>query len=172
MTPECYVNAGSARGQPAVRACLLVALALLSAAPGAAEAQPIGQPAQTTPAAPALPPAIYRANNVKDALAALGASAAAPSGRLLLEVPDIHDSKLAVPVRMRSELPNTDAIVLIVERTPRPVAAAFAMRPMQQAEVVFQLPFARTSPVHLLVRSDGKWFRVTRTVRLAAEAWK
>jgi predicted secreted protein len=172
MKRECYVNAAMTLRRQILRASPLVALALLSAAPALGIAQPVLQPPSSAPPAPALPPSIYRATSVKEALAALGASAATESGRLLIDVPDIHDSKLAVPVRMRSELPNTDAMVLLVERSPRPVAAAFAMRPMQQAEIVFQLPFSRTSPVRLLVRADGKWFSVTRTVRLAAEAWK
>jgi predicted secreted protein len=163
MRPECYVKAAAAIGRRGAALAARAALALLLALPALAAAQP---------AAPSLPAGIYSATSVKDAIALLGAGEAAASGRLLVDVPDIHTAKLPVPVRLRSELPNTDAMVLLVERAPRPVAAAFAMRPMQQPEVVFQLPFARTSPVRLLVRSDGKWYSVTRTVRMAVDAWK
>ena len=173
MRPECYVKAAAAIGRRAAAACAGAALALLLALPAPGMAQPtpgVAQPAAA--AAPALPPGIYRATSVADVVALLGAGEAAASGRLLLDVPDIHTSKLPVPVRLRSELPNTDAMVLVVERAPRPVAAAFAMRPMQTPEIVFQLPFTRSSPVRLLVRSEGKWYSVTRTVRMAVDAWK
>jgi predicted secreted protein len=163
MRPECYVKAAAAIGRRGVALAARAALALLLALPAVAAAQA---------SAPSLPAGIHSATSVKDAIALLGAGEAAASGRLLVDVPDIHTSKLPVPVRLRSELPNTDAMVLLVERAPRPVAAAIAMRPMQQPEVVFQLPFARTSPVRLLVRSDGKWYSVTRTVRMAVDAWK
>jgi predicted secreted protein len=129
-------------------------------------------PTVPAPAAPALPANVYRAAGVKDALAALGATGATASGRLLLEVPDIHDTKQPVPVRMRSELPNTDAMVLLVERRVQPIAVAIAMRPMSNPDVVFQVPIDKSSPVRLLVRADGRWYSVTRTVRLATEAWK
>jgi hypothetical protein len=46
------------------------------------------------------------------------------------------------------------------------------MRPMQQPEVVFQLPITRSGALRLLVRSEGKWYSATRTVRMAADAWK
>lgn len=129
-------------------------------------------PATAIPDAPALPAGIYRATGVKEALAALGATGAAASGRLLLDVPDIHDTRQPVPVRMRSELPNTDAMVLLIERRVRPVAFAIAMRPMTNPDIVFQVPVDSTSLVQLLVRADGRWYAVSRKVRLATEAWK
>ncbi len=152
-----------------MRHAAIVLLSLLCAALPALAQQP---PAAQVPSAPTLPPNVYRAAGVNEALAALGATGATASGRLLLEVPDIHDTKQPVPVRMRSELPNTDAMVLLVERRVRPVAVAIAMRPMTNPDVVFQVPIDKTSPVRLLVRADGRWYSVTRTVRLATEAWK
>jgi predicted secreted protein len=176
MKSECYVNAAAGNRPALARACAQAIAALMLALPGicAAQPSPAQPPSAAAPpaAAPSLPATIYRATSVREALAALGATDATASGRLLIDAPDIHDSKLPVPVRLRSELPNTDALVLIVERSPKPVAAAFAMRPMQQPEIVFQLPFARTSSVMLLARSDGKWFSATRTIRMAVEAWK
>ncbi len=102
----------------------------------------------------------------------LGAGAAQESPRILLDMPDIYDRDTTIPVRIKAALPGVEAIVLLLDRETRPAIAGFAMRPVQDPEIAFVISAKKTGAVRALVKSEGKWFYVQKTLRLATQAWK
>jgi predicted secreted protein len=129
-------------------------------------------PAETDPTMPALPKGLLASTSYAGAQGMLGASSAQASPRILLEVPDIYDRKSAIPVRIRAAMPSVEMIVLLHERSARPVLAAFAMRPVQDPEVSFNISVLKTGVVRALVKSEGRWLYAEKSLRLATESWK
>ena len=129
-------------------------------------------PAETDPTMPALPKGLLASTSYAGAQGMLGASSAQASPRILLEVPDIYDRKSAIPVRIRAAMPSVEMIVLLHERSARPVLAAFAMRPVQDPEVSFNISVLKTGVVRALVKSEGRWVYAEKSLRLATESWK
>lgn len=113
--------------------------------------------------------AMTSANAIIDALGAKGA----PNGyRLLLDAPDIFYTNKYIPIRIRSEIPNTELIVFIVDRLPRPLYFALGAQKTPEPDINFTIDLDKSSKIRALVKAEGKWFAVERTLRLATETWK
>jgi sulfur-oxidizing protein SoxY len=111
---------------------------------------------QEARAAAARNDAAFEAKNVRDAIRAFGADAAARSDRITITGPDIADNGAFVPVSVSSTLPNVELIALLVERNPAPLAAVFMMTPDMEPFVATRVRMGETSDVHALIRSDGR----------------
>jgi sulfur-oxidizing protein SoxY len=80
--------------------------------------------------------------------------------------PDIAENGAAVQVSITSALPKTEAIAIVIEKNPGPLAAQFEIPPGTDPAIVTRLKMAQTSNVHAVVKADGKYFVSTREIRV------
>ena len=117
------------------------------------------------------PAAIERARQAKsvpEVYAALGAPMPALAGkRLLLEAPEIVISGRRVLVNLISRLPGTDLIVLIDERADPAVILIEEFAPGLDLSLRPSLTLNRTSRVRALVRAAGKFYEISREIKVA-----
>lgn len=129
----------------------------------------LGLNAQTLPA-PAANTALERARQAKTAaevLQLLGVSSPEPGKRVLLEVPDIAVANRPFTVKVSSQIAGTDWILILSERDPTPLAKLEEFSPGQDRASSVELRLASTARVRAIVRSGGKYYQVSREVKVA-----
>src|SRR5262245_5780282 len=65
----------------------------------------------------------FEAKAVADVMKSLGAAGAAESRDIVITAPDIAENGAVVPVEVASRIPGTEAISIIAEKNPFPLAA-------------------------------------------------
>ena len=109
-----------------------------------------------------------QAKSVSEVYAALGAPATPLAGnRLLLEAPDIAISGRPVLIKLTSRLPGTDLIALVDERADPALILMEEFSPGLDLSLESSITLKRTSRVRALVRAGGKFYEVSREIKVA-----
>lgn len=106
----------------------------------------------------------FGARDLAAALAALGAQPQRADDAVQLIVPEVAADGAVVPVGVRSLLPRTESIAILIEHNPHPLAALFTLAPDTVAEVHTRVRMRETSRIHALVRADGRFHSSSREV--------
>ena len=108
----------------------------------------------------------YEAKDMANAFIALGVIAPGPGKRILLDVPEIVDEKANVVVKVKTTIPNSDWIAVLVDKNPYPLVGTYDLK---DKEVSFEIKtkLAQTSNVVAIVRANGKYYRVDKEVKVA-----
>lgn len=118
-------------------------------------------------ASAAWPKDAYNAAKTEETLKALfGQSQAQASPQVKLTVPELAENGGQVPFVVTTDLPNVDAMAIIVEENPRPLATSATFDKRAVPMLKTRLKLAKTGKVVALVRSDGKLYSVTREVKV------
>jgi len=88
------------------------------------------------------------------------------SDEIVLTLPDVADNGAQVPVEIESRLPDTDTVLILVERNPNMVAARFELHEGMLPQLQTYIKMNETSDVFALVRSQGKYFMTRRHVQV------
>jgi sulfur-oxidizing protein SoxY len=80
--------------------------------------------------------------------------------------PDIAENGAAVQVSVTSAVPKTQAIAIVIEKNPGPLAAQFEVPAGTDPSIVTRFKMAQTSNVHAVVKADGKYLVSTRQIRV------
>lgn len=126
-----------------------------------------------TPPMPAASAALERARQAKtpaEVLSALGVPTPEPGKRVLLEVPDIAVANRPFNVKVSSQMPGTDWILILSERGPMPLATLQEFTPGADRSASVELKLPATGRVRAIVRSSGRYFQVSREVKIATPA--
>jgi len=108
----------------------------------------------------------FEAKTMPDALKALGAEAPASSGDVQIVASDIAENGAVVPVQAVSKLPNTERIVIMVEKNPNMLAAAYDIPPDTIPDVTARIKMGQTSNVVVLVKADGKFYSAAKEIKV------
>lgn len=111
----------------------------------------------------------FEARDANAVLSALGVTAPGPGKQILLDIPDIVDSGAGIPLKIMSAIPATDWIAVLVDRNPTPLAAQFNLSGSTEPEIEVNIKMAQTSMVRALVRAGGKYYAVTKEVKVAID---
>jgi sulfur-oxidizing protein SoxY len=107
------------------------------------------------------------AKDVAGALNALGVQNAGPGKRILLDVPEIVDEKGSVAIKVKSAIPNTDWIAVLIDKNPHPFVGEFDLMGTKTTEIEVKVQLLQTSSIVAVVRADGKYYRVDKEVKVA-----
>lgn len=107
----------------------------------------------------------FEARNLSDALKAIGGTPAS-SDQVTVVAPDIAENGAVVPVGAISRLPNTTEIMIVVEKNPWPIAAAFTIPPDTRPDVQTRIKMGQSSNVIAVVKADGKLYSATKETRV------
>lgn len=133
------------------------------AAPAAAEPE-----AKATAAAEGTGSPIFDAENLEDALKALGAEAAEASDKITLIAPDVAENGAVVPVSIESTLEGATQFAFVAENNARPVAATFDLSPEMAGFIGIRMRMGKTGKVIALVTAGDKVYKAEKNVKVTA----
>jgi len=97
--------------------------------------------------------AAFEADNLDDAMAALGGSEAAESDQIKIKAPEIAENGAVVPITVSTDIEGATEIAILVPENPAPMAAAFKLAANSVATASTRLKMGKTSDVIALVKT-------------------
>lgn len=110
--------------------------------------------------------AAFQAKTLPDALRAIGATEPADSRDIVIDAPDVAENGAVVPISIRSNLPGTETIALLVEKNPQPLASLYEVLPGLEPEIGNRIKMNETSDVYVVVRAGGRYYMARREVKV------
>ncbi len=111
-------------------------------------------------------PVAFTANTLKKALSDLKIPPPSISQKIILTAPDIAENGASVSVGVVSELPNTTHIYILVAKNPNPLAASIFIPNGTVPEIKLYIRMNETSPIHVIVKSNDKFYAAIHTVQV------
>jgi len=108
----------------------------------------------------------FKAQGIPATLKALGASDAANSTDITIISPDIAENGAVVPVGIRSSIPKTESMALLVEKNPSSLAGAYDILEGAEAEVSMRIKMGQSSDVIAVVKADGKFYMARKEIKV------
>ena len=119
-----------------------------------------------TASAQAFDQAAFQAKSIADAMKALGAGAPAESKDITIVSPDIAENGAVVPVGIRSNLPRTEFMALLVDKNPNALAGAYRLLEGAEPDVSMRIKMGQSSDVVAIVRADGKYYMARKEIKV------
>jgi sulfur-oxidizing protein SoxY len=110
--------------------------------------------------------AAFEAKGVADALKAIGAENPADSKDITIKAPDIAENGAVVPVEVTSKIAGTEAIAIVVEKNPSPLAADFHLANGAEGYISTRIKMGQTSNVRVVVKAGGKTYAAVKEVKV------
>ena len=109
----------------------------------------------------------FDAKTVADVLKAMGASAPAESKDVTLTAPDIAENGAVVPLGAATTLPNVKQMLVLVEKNPNTLVAAFTVNEALEANFLTRAKLGQSSDVYAVaITNDGKAFYAKKEVKV------
>jgi sulfur-oxidizing protein SoxY len=83
---------------------------------------------------------------------------------ILITVPDKAENGAIVQVEVKSNIPNTESISILVEKNPTPLIAHFKFSNGAEPFVVTRIKMAETSDVKVVVKAGNQYFTNAKSV--------
>lgn len=87
-----------------------------------------------------------------------------PSQEILITLPDKAENGAIVQVEVKSNIPNTETISILVEKNPTPLIAHFKFSNGAVPFVVTRIKMAETSDVKVVVKVGNQYFTNAKSV--------
>jgi sulfur-oxidizing protein SoxY len=115
----------------------------------------------------AWPKNAFDAKSVTDAIKALsGNDNTANSSDVAIEAPDIAENGAVVSVTVKSKLPKTEQISVLVPENSTPLCASYLMTEDTDSFITGRIKMRKTSDVIALVKADGKLLTAKKAVKV------
>jgi sulfur-oxidizing protein SoxY len=108
----------------------------------------------------------FSAQGLASTLKALGAASPADSKDIVITAPDIAENGAVVPVAVRSNIPRTESIALLVEKNPNALAGSYDILEGAQPDVSMRVKMGQSSDVYAVVKADGKFFVARKEIKV------
>jgi len=109
----------------------------------------------------------FEAKTLDEALKAFGGGSSAQSKDIVfVSTPDIAENGAVVPIGITSSIPKTEAIAILIEKNPNPLAAIFEIPPGTEPAIGTRVKMAQTSNVYALVKADGKYYVASKEIKV------
>lgn len=110
--------------------------------------------------------AAFDAKTIEETLKALGAGTPANSTDVQLTAPDIAENGSVVPVGVVSTLAGVEAIAILIEKNPNPLAASFVLPAGTEPAVQTRVKMGQTSDVYALVKVGGQFLMAKKEIKV------
>ena len=91
-----------------------------------------------------------------------------PDQRVTLDVPDLAENGVMVPVVLCTSLQGADSLILLSEPNPFPLIAHFKLTPRLRGTITTRIRMGGSGDVVVIVRAGGHYYGARRHVRVAA----
>ena len=108
----------------------------------------------------------FSAKTAGDALKSLGIGSAAPSKEVTIEAPEIAENGAVVPIEITSNVPGTNALVVVIDKNPFPLIARFDFKENALPFVKLNVKMGETSDVRVVAEAAGKHYVATKEVKV------
>ncbi len=108
----------------------------------------------------------FQTKSIADTLKALGAGTPADSKDVVINSPGSDGNGAVVPVGVRSNLPKTEMIALLVEKNPSALAGAYTLLEGAEPDVNMRIKMGQSSDVYALVKADGKFYMTKKEIKV------
>ena len=88
------------------------------------------------------------------------------SSDIELKIPDIAENGAVVPVTVSTNIPNAEAIYVIIDQNPNPLSASFHLTPLIPAEISIRVKMGKSSMVQALVKTADKVYTTGQEVKV------
>ena len=111
--------------------------------------------------------AAFDARTVQDAVRALAPGALVESREVVLSTLDVSENGQEVPLGVSTSLPGVRQLLLLVEKNPAPLVAAFGLTDAVEANLAIRTKMSQTSDVYgVAVMADGRMLFARKNVRV------
>ena len=111
---------------------------------------------------------LFDAKTVSEAVRAMGGEVAVNSNDVVLSGPELVGSGFVVPMSMESRIPNTDFMLVVVQKNPLPVTVAFRIPPDTEPKISTRIKMGETSTIYGIARADGKYYVGNTMIKVRA----
>ncbi|MDI1298310.1 thiosulfate oxidation carrier protein SoxY [Methylotenera sp.] len=108
--------------------------------------------------------AAFETNKLNEAEKKLEINSEKFSQDILITVPDKAENGAIVQVEVKSNIPNTETISILVEKNPTPLIAHFKFSNGAEPFVVTRIKMAETSNVKVVVKAGNQYFTNAKNV--------
>lgn len=108
----------------------------------------------------------FEAKTIDEALDALGAGIPEDSAAIHLTAPETAENGAFVPITISSTLPRIEQIFVLVDKNPTMLVASFVLPVGTEGFITTRIKMNETSNFIALVKSDGKFYRAAREVKV------
>jgi sulfur-oxidizing protein SoxY len=108
----------------------------------------------------------FASRAVADVLKSLGATGAAESRDIVITAPDIAENGAVVPVEVTSRIPGTEAISIIAEKNPFPLAATVEIANGGEPYTYVRIKMGETANVRAVVKAGGRFYTAVKEVKV------
>jgi quinoprotein dehydrogenase-associated SoxYZ-like carrier len=108
----------------------------------------------------------FENSELQKLMVSLGGTQAVTSHRITLRCPELVENGMVVPLEIQSNLPNTDAIAIMVDGNPFPLAAKFDLLAGSNGYLATRIRLAQSSTVRAIIRSGGQTYSVSQYVKV------
>jgi len=112
--------------------------------------------------------AAFEAKTLDEAFKALGVFFPANSPAIQLTAPEIAENGAVVPITVESTLFRTEQITILVDKNPTMLVDNFFVPEGTEGFITTRIKMAQTASVIALVKADGKFYRVSKEVKVTA----
>lgn len=106
----------------------------------------------------------FEAAQLTDATKHLNIDAEIVSQDIEIIAPERAENGAVVPVEIRSNIANTEAIAILVEKNPTPLIANFMFSNGAEPYVVTRIKMAETSEIKVIVKAGNQYFTQFKSV--------
>lgn len=109
----------------------------------------------------------FETHSMDETLKALGGSTPTSSKDIaFFSTPDIAENGAVVPIGIRSSVPKTESIAILIEKNPNMLAAVFDIPPGTDSSLSTRVKMGQTSNVYALVKADGKYYVTSKEIKV------
>jgi sulfur-oxidizing protein SoxY len=112
------------------------------------------------------PDAAFDAVDANTAVSDLFDGPVTESDQITLKIPDIAENGAVVPVTVRTSLTDVEAISVVVDNNPTPLAALFELSPQSVPDVSVRIKMGESSAVRAVVKAGGKLYSTSKEVKV------
>ena len=114
----------------------------------------------------ARPDAAFNAEDAENAVNGMFDGPVTITDQITLKIPDIAENGAVVPVTVSTDLADVEAIAIVVENNPTPLAALFELSPQSVADVSVRIKMGESSAVRAIVKAGGQLFSTSKEVKV------
>lgn len=108
--------------------------------------------------------AAFESVQLSDATRHMSIDAEIPSADIQIIAPDRAENGAIVQVEVKSNIENTEAIAIFVEKNPTPLIANFMFSNGAEPFVVTRIKMAETSDIKIVVKAGNRYFTNAKNV--------
>lgn len=110
--------------------------------------------------------AAFEAVKLDDARAGLAINGEIVSTDIQVTAPDVAENGAIVQVEIRSNIPNTEAMTILVEKNPTPLIAHYQFSNGAEPFIVTRIKMAETSDIKVVAKVGNQYYTNAKSVEV------